>query len=183
MENIPSGMFFSNTRVQEKLFFRSEVIQLLLSPNKILFKYVVTFLILTCSMSVINQNNMQTIDIQPTIKNSYTLLKFTYGLVPIVAGLDKFTNLLTQWDAYLPSSIVSTLPFSPFIAMAIIGIIEIAAGAIVLFKPQIGAYIVAAWLIVIALGLLSGGKFDIAVRDIVMAIGAYVLAKLSSVVS
>jgi hypothetical protein len=110
----------------------------------------------------------------------YTLLKFTYGLVPIVAGLDKFTNLLTDWDKYLNPTLAQMLPFSPHTFMLIVGVIEIIAGLIVLARPAIGAYIVMAWLALIALTLLaSKGYLDVAVRDLVMAIGAYSLAQLA----
>ena len=110
------------------------------------------------------------------------ILKFTYGLVPIVAGLDKFTNLLTNWEIYLSEPVLSILPFSAGTFMVIVGIIEIAAGVLVLLRPRIGAYVVMTWLIAIALTLVLGGKyFDVAVRDLVMAVGAFVLAKLSGV--
>ena len=110
------------------------------------------------------------------------ILKFTYGIVPIVAGLDKFTNLLTNWEDYLSEPVLSILPFSAGTFMVIVGIIEIAAGVLVLLRPRIGAYVVMAWLIAIALTLVLGGKyFDVAVRDLVMAVGAFVLAKLSGV--
>ena len=115
------------------------------------------------------------------VHSVYTLLKFTYGLVPIVAGLDKFTNLLTDWEKYLNPSIAQMLPFSPHTFMMIVGVIEIIAGVIVLVRPAIGAYIVMAWLICIALQLIFGrGYFDVAVRDLVMSIGAYSLAQLAS---
>ena len=121
------------------------------------------------------------IAIQQTYKVQ-KVLKYTYGLVPIVAGLDKFTNLLTDWEDYLSASVVNLLPFSAGTFMAIVGIIEIAAGVLVLVRPRIGGYTVMAWLIAIALSLILGGHyFDVAVRDLVMAIGAFALAKLSSV--
>lgn len=111
--------------------------------------------------------------------NAKTLLKFTYGLVPIVAGLDKFTNILTDWSQYLGSGLQDMIPFEAYTFMMIVGVIEIVAGVLVLTKTKIGAYIVAAWLTLIALTLiLSGSYLDVAVRDLVMAIGAYVLAKL-----
>lgn len=109
------------------------------------------------------------------------LLKYTYGLVPIVAGLDKFTNLLTDWSQYLSSGLQDELPFDASTFMIIVGIIEIIAGILVLVKTKFGATIVAIWLVLIALVLiLSGNYLDVAVRDLVMAIGAYVLVKLSS---
>jgi uncharacterized membrane protein YphA (DoxX/SURF4 family) len=117
-----------------------------------------------------------------TIKMVQTLLKFTYGLVPIVAGADKFTNLLTDWAHYLNPSLASALPFSAHVFMMIVGVIEIVAGALVLIAPQKAGYLVSAWLILIALNLLASGNYiDVAVRDIVMAIGAFSLAKISSV--
>jgi uncharacterized membrane protein YphA (DoxX/SURF4 family) len=110
------------------------------------------------------------------------ILQYTYGLVPIVAGLDKFTNLLTNWENYLSAPVANILPFSAGTFMVIVGIIEIAAGVLVLLRPRIGAYVVMTWLIAIALTLVVGGKyFDVAVRDLVMAVGAFVLAKLSGV--
>lgn len=109
------------------------------------------------------------------------VLKYTYGLVPIVAGLDKFTNLLTRWEAYLSEPVKDMLPFSAGTFMSIVGIIEIVAGILILLKPAIGAYVVMAWLTLIALVLLfSGHYFDVAVRDLVMAVGAFALAKLSA---
>lgn len=116
------------------------------------------------------------------IKPSYNLLRLTYGIVPIVAGLDKFTNLLTNWEQYLHPGIASMLPAHTF--MIIVGIIEIIAGIIVLVKPQIGGFIVSAWLVLIALQLLAGGHFlDVAVRDLVMAIGSFTLARISNLIS
>ena len=107
-------------------------------------------------------------------------LKFTFGLVPIVAGLDKFTNLLTNWSQYLNHDLIQLLPFSTSTFMMIVGVIEIVAGIIVLVRTALGAYIVAAWLTCIALTLiLSFSYLDVAVRDLVMAISAFCLAKLS----
>jgi uncharacterized membrane protein YphA (DoxX/SURF4 family) len=117
-----------------------------------------------------------------SLKQIQTTLRLSYGIVPIVAGLDKFTNLLTNWSDYLSSNISSALPFAPATFMKVVGIIEIIAGLIVLVRPLIGAYIVMAWLVCIALQLIIGGHyFDVAVRDLVMAIGAYTLAQLSRV--
>jgi hypothetical protein len=115
-----------------------------------------------------------------TVKQIQNTLRLTYGIVPIVAGLDKFTNLLTNWSDYLSSGMKSMLPFDALVFMKIVGIIEIAAGLLVLLRPLIGAYVVMAWLILIALELLIGGHFlDVAVRDLVMAVGAYGLAQLT----
>jgi len=109
-------------------------------------------------------------------------LKITFGVVPIVAGLDKFTNLLANWPAYLGNNLKGMLPFDPLVFMKVVGIIEIVAGIIVLARPLLGAYIVMAWLVCIALQLIAGGQyFDVAVRDLVMAVGAYTLAQLTKI--
>ncbi|MDD8018739.1 MAG: hypothetical protein PHP42_10235 [Bacteroidota bacterium] len=113
------------------------------------------------------------------LKNLWNILRITFGIVPIVAGLDKFTNLLVQWDKYLSPQLQSMLPFSSRIFMSVVGVIEIAAGLILLKFTKLGSYIVMAWLVSIALVLITGGMYDVAVRDIVMAITAFVLAKLT----
>jgi uncharacterized membrane protein YphA (DoxX/SURF4 family) len=105
-----------------------------------------------------------------------TILKWTYGLVPIVAGADKFAHMLTDWDKYLAPIVTDILPLSAGTFMAIVGIIEIVAGILVLIKPKIGSLVVGLWLIGIAFNLLLLGQyFDVAVRDVVMAIGAFSL--------
>ncbi|MEP5613898.1 MAG: hypothetical protein ABJP45_16725 [Cyclobacteriaceae bacterium] len=107
------------------------------------------------------------------------LLKYAYGLVPIVAGLDKFTNILTNWEQYA-EGMAGMLPFDLGTFMLIVGLIEIVAGVLVLTKPKLGSLVVAGWLAAIALVLIfSGSYLDVAVRDLVMAIGAYSLYKLS----
>jgi uncharacterized membrane protein YphA (DoxX/SURF4 family) len=123
---------------------------------------------------------MESLTYQLKIGQLQNLLKITFGLVPIAAGADKFLNLLTQWDQYVHPAVADLLPFSAGTFMMIVGVIEIAAGILVLIRPRLGAYVVAAWLLLIALSLLfSGQHLDVAVRDIVMAIGALVLAQLS----
>lgn len=111
----------------------------------------------------------------------HSILKYTYGLVPIAAGADKFLNLLAEWQNYLAPSLADMLPFSPSTFMMIVGVVEIIAGVIVFIKTEIGAYIVSAWLVLIALTLIFTWHYpDVAVRDLVMAVGAFVLAKLSA---
>lgn len=118
-----------------------------------------------------------------TVKQLQGILRLTYGVVPIVAGLDKFTNLLTNWSDYLGNN-KSMLPMEPMTFMKIVGVIEIIAGIIVFARTLVGAYIVMAWLILIALTLLIGGHyFDVAVRDLVMAMGAFTLAQLTRLTS
>lgn len=132
-------------------------------------------------MNTLSSN--QTLNSNQTLRSVFNLLRLTYGIVPIVAGLDKFTDLLTHWEKYLHPSLVSMLPFSPHTFMMIVGVIEIIAGIIVLAKPAIGGYIVMAWLALIAITLLASGNFlDVAVRDLTMAIGAFSLARISKII-
>jgi uncharacterized membrane protein YphA (DoxX/SURF4 family) len=117
-----------------------------------------------------------------TIKQVQNVLRLTFGIVPIVAGLDKFTNLLADWPSYLGGNITAMLPVTATVFMKIVGVIEIVAGIFVLVRPLIGAYIVMIWLICIAVQLVIGGHhFDVAVRDLVMAIGAFALAKITMI--
>ncbi|GAA4131046.1 hypothetical protein GCM10022216_00740 [Sphingobacterium kyonggiense] len=122
-----------------------------------------------------------------TIKNQeiskvVNVLKYLFVIVPIVAGADKFTNLLCNWEQYLNPTMADILPFSGAVFMKIVGVIEIVAGLIVLKKPIIGGYIVSAWLALIAISLLTSLNYlDVAVRDLVMAISALSMAKLSNI--
>lgn len=120
---------------------------------------------------------MNTLALSSPTVSVRTILKYTYGLVPIVAGADKFTNVLTDWTAYL-RGVESMIPIAPATFMMIVGVIEIIAGILVLRYTRLGAYVVSAWLVSIAVVLMLGGWYDIAVRDLVMAIGAFCLAKL-----
>lgn len=117
------------------------------------------------------------------LEGPWKALRWAYGLVPIVAGLDKFTNILADWKQYLSPTVLAVIPFSATTMMYLVGVIEIAAGILVLSKfTRVAAYIVCAWLVAIALNLVMTGRyFDIAVRDLVMATGAFVLAKLTAV--
>jgi len=108
------------------------------------------------------------------------MLRLGYGLVPIVAGADKFTNHLTDWDQYLSPLVKRALPMRTRTFMKVVGVIEIAAGLTVVSPlRKSGAYLVAAWLAGITANLLSTGEyFDIAARDALLAIGALSLGQL-----
>lgn len=108
-----------------------------------------------------------------------SVLRWTYGLVPIVAGADKFMHLLTDWDKYLAPVVTDIIPLTPNTFMSIVGVIEIVAGIIVLARPKIGSVIVGFWLLGIVINLLLTGQYyDVAVRDAVMAIGVFCLYTL-----
>lgn len=111
----------------------------------------------------------------------YIPLRLTYGFVPLIAGVDKFFNLLTNWEKYLPTSVIAVLPVPPSVLMSAVGLIEVAAGLAVLTAfTRLGAYVVTAWLVLIAADLVFAGYFDIAVRDLVMAVGAYSLCQVAA---
>jgi len=117
------------------------------------------------------------------LNTTWWALRVLFGFVPIAAGLDKFFNLLTNWEAYLNPLATKVIPVSPATFMHIVGIIEIIAGVVVLSQlTKIGAYVVTAWLVAIALNLLTMGKFlDVAVRDLGLAVAAFSLAQLTAV--
>jgi uncharacterized membrane protein YphA (DoxX/SURF4 family) len=115
------------------------------------------------------------------VHSSYTLLKWAYGLVPIIAGADKFTNLIVNWEEYLNPAIPQMLNLTPHAFMLVVGVIEIIAGILLFAKPRLGGFVVMAWLLAIALQLVFWGRhLDIAIRDTVMALGAFTLARLAA---
>lgn len=123
-------------------------------------------------------------DADAIVRSIWWTLRVVFGVVPIVAGLDKFFDLLVDWDKYLSPTFQRLIPFDPSAFMHLAGIIEIIAGIGVLFTPwtRIFGWIVAIWLWCIALDLLTGRFYDIAVRDIVMGISALCLARLTALV-
>ena len=111
---------------------------------------------------------------------AYQLLHVAFIAAPILAGLDKFFHLLTNWDMYLAPWIAAISPISGHNLMLLIGLVEIAAGIWVAFAPRTGAYVVAIWLWLIIINLLSyPGYFDIALRDFGLSLGALALGRLS----
>jgi uncharacterized membrane protein YphA (DoxX/SURF4 family) len=113
----------------------------------------------------------------------WQILRIAFIAVPIIAGLDKFTNFLTDWSQYLNPMLAGLLPMSALAFMRVVGVIEIVAGILVFARPRLGAMIETAWLVAIALSLLASGRYlDVAVRDLMMALGAFTLATLTPVV-
>jgi hypothetical protein len=113
---------------------------------------------------------------------AFLLLRVGFALAPVLFGLDKFFNLLTDWERYLAPWIVNALPGNAHQIMLVVGAIEILAGIVVAVRPRIGAYVVAAWLGGIIVSLLSQGAFyDIALRDFGLLLGALTLGRLSIV--
>ena len=112
---------------------------------------------------------------------AYWALRLTFGVVPIVAGLDKFTNLLADWQAYLSPIAARLLPVSPHAFMMVVGVVEIAVGVgIPAGHARVFGWIAAGWLLGIALNLLTTGHhLDVAARDVALAVSAFALARLA----
>ena len=111
---------------------------------------------------------------------AFLLLRTAFTVAPILFGLDKFANLMTDWPMYLAPWIDAILPGDAQTAMYIVGVIEIAAGILVAVAPRIGAYVVALWLAGIIVNLLTGpGFYDVALRDFGLLVGALALGRLA----
>ena len=110
-------------------------------------------------------------------------MRIALGLAPFLAGLDKFFNLLTKWTMYLNPLALRVVPLAPETFMRAVGVIEMIVGIAILTRwTRLGAYVAAAWLVCIALNLVSmGAFFDIAVRDLLIAVAAFSLARLTEV--
>lgn len=124
---------------------------------------------------------MTTFDLKadPTFR-AFFLLRTVFTIAPIAFGLDKFTNVLTNWSIYLAPWINDIVPGNADQAMYVVGVIEIAAGLLVAVAPRLGAYVVALWLLGIIVDLLTLKDFyDIALRDFGLLVGALALAQLA----
>ncbi|HET7434631.1 MAG TPA: DoxX family protein [Thermoanaerobaculia bacterium] len=119
----------------------------------------------------------------PRLERLWWTLRIAFGLTAFLAGLDKFFGLLVNWVQYLSPLITKTIPVSPDVFMRVVGVIEMAVGILVLTGlTRLGGYIMMAWLTLIALSLLTTGHyFDVAVRDLGLAVGAYAMARISEV--
>jgi uncharacterized membrane protein YphA (DoxX/SURF4 family) len=112
---------------------------------------------------------------------AYWSLRVAFGLGPLIAGLDKFSNILVNWEKYLSPMAQHTLPISPTNFMHIVGVVEIIVGLAILFgATRVFGYIAMIWLWCIAANLISTGTYyDIAVRDILLGLSAYALARVT----
>ena len=115
----------------------------------------------------------------PEARSARGILHFGFIVLPIAMGADKFAHVLTDWDKYVAPWFLDLLPFSTGTFLALVGVVEIAAGLIVAFRPRIGAWIVAGWLAVIILNLLALPEYwDVALRDVGLLLGAVALGRL-----
>jgi len=126
---------------------------------------------------------MEMTDFDKRLNVAWWALKIGLGLGPVVAGVDKYFNKLADWSMYLSPLATKAIPISPPTFMHAVGAVEIIAGLIVLSREtRIGSYIVMVWLLAIAVNLLTTGMFyDLAVRDVEIAIGAFALSQLTAV--
>jgi hypothetical protein len=114
-------------------------------------------------------------------QDAYRLLRTVFTLAPIVFGLDKFAQVLTDWDKYLAPWIDHLVPGSAHDAMLAVGVVEVVAGLLVAVAPRWGGYVVALWLAGIIVDLLTlGDYYDVALRDFGLLVGALALARLAS---
>jgi uncharacterized membrane protein YphA (DoxX/SURF4 family) len=117
------------------------------------------------------------------LDQAWWVLRIGLGLGPFLAGLDKYFNLLTNWTGYISPLALKVLPVSGQTFMHIVGVIEMIVGLAILTKwTRLGSYVASAWLVAIAINLVSTGMFfDVAVRDVEMALAAFVLARMTEV--
>jgi len=112
---------------------------------------------------------------------AYQILTVAFTVAPIVAGLDKFTHFLVNWDQYLSPIVTRMLPIPAHTFMLGVGVIEVIAGLLVAIVPEIGAAVVGLWLCGIIVNLLSiPAYFDVALRDLGLAMGAFALSRLAA---
>ena len=123
------------------------------------------------------------ITLDSRLNSAWWALRVGLGAAAFLAGLDKFFNLLTDWQTYLNPLAVRMIPMSGTTFMEIVGVVEMIVGLMILTRwTRLGSYVAAVWLVLIALNLIAGGRFlDVAVRDLEMAIAAYTLALLTEV--
>ena len=113
---------------------------------------------------------------------AYQILHIGFTVAPLLAGLDKFLHLLTNWDQYLAPVVNNTLGGRGHQFMLVVGVIEMIAGIGVLLKPKIFGYVVGLWLLGIIVNLLLvPGFFDVALRDLGLSLGAFALARLAAI--
>lgn len=107
-------------------------------------------------------------------------LRIAIGLMATLAGLDKFFNILADWGSYVSPLAAQLIPVPVGLLMGVVGVVEFAVGVGILTAlPVLGAYVASAWLLLVAGNLLLGGFVDIAVRDVVLAVAAFTLARLT----
>lgn len=114
------------------------------------------------------------------LQTPWIALRVGIGATATLAGLDKFFNVLTDWTTYLGPLATQALPVSAGTFMGVVGVIEITVGVAILSGyTRVGGYVASAWLLGVAANLIAAGFYDVAVRDVVMSIAAFSLARMT----
>jgi len=118
----------------------------------------------------------------PRLNSTWWILKIALGLAPLLAGLDKFFNVLTDWTVYLNPTVLEYVPVPTDVFLRCAGVVEILVGLLILTRwTRLGASLSAIWLTAIAVNLVSMGRFyDVAVRDVLLALASVALAQLTA---
>ncbi|WP_148573096.1 hypothetical protein [Nocardioides caldifontis] len=117
----------------------------------------------------------------PAAEQAFALLRTVFTIAPIAFGLDKFAGLLADWEQYLAPWVDDLVPGTAHQAMLAVGVVEVAAGLLVAVRPDLGGYVVAAWLAGIILNLVTMGEYhDVALRDFGLLVAALALARLAA---
>ena len=119
---------------------------------------------------------------RPPEREAFLLLRTVFTVAPVLFGLDKFAEVLTNhWESYLAPQVNDLVPGTAHQAMLMVGLVEIVVGVLVALLPRIGGYVVAAWLGGIIVNLLLIGSFyDVALRDFGLLVAALALARLAT---
>jgi hypothetical protein len=115
-----------------------------------------------------------------TARQAYQVLKFGFTILPLITGFDKFNHILVNWDQYLAPLVPRLTGIAGHTFMLVGGVVEIIAGIGIAVKPKIFGYIVGLWLLGIVTNLLIVGYYDIALRDFILALSAFALARLAT---
>lgn len=116
----------------------------------------------------------------------FMILRASFVLAPILFGIDKFFNYMTDWRLYLAPWLNRLVPGTAQQFMYVVGVVEIVGGLLVLFWPRWGSLVIAAWLAGIVVNLLTYSPptyYDIALRDFGLLLGALTLNRLATAFS
>jgi len=132
------------------------------------------------ALCVAKEDEMTEIRHTSGLESAFWALRIGLGGAAFLAGLDKYFNLLADWPRYMAPFALSMLPISAAAFMHVIGVVEMLVGLAVLTAwTRLGAYVAMIWLLAIAGNLVLAGFYDVAVRDVIMAIGGYTLGRLA----
>jgi len=134
------------------------------------------------TVNVSTQTHPEVVELNLLAHQAFRFLQFVFVVAPLMAGVDKFLNVLTNWSMYLTPMVPQLTGISAQHFMMGVGVIEIFAAVLVAFKPKIGSAIVATWLALIITNLLLvQGFYDVALRDLGLCLAALALNRLSCI--